>query len=360
MSVDIIQTQYDRLAAVAQRYAQQAEAVAVLQQQVERSAQALRQRGWEGRGAAAFGAEMDNVVLPVMHRLHAAFIQAQTVTLKIAEVIRQAEEEAAEPFKVRDHVSVPTGVAAAAGGAAIAVAGVAGGMASDAAAGGGGDRGPSGGSRRDERNSRRVEERATLDERWRRPPGGDRGGVHTDYDWAGGAILERYLTGGGDWNIDNDPLWTQYMQQNAILTGDLRDRAVQDAQAMAASGQTTMTINQQYAMEIENGEGIVGYQYLHGTNADVGGFQRRGTATMVPDGSGGTIVTMKMHYTWNDVIDPNPQYVTDTWKSRFAEFITLGKADPYVVHIGWYETTAWSNMPAPQFLKERRPRWITR
>ena len=98
MSADIIQTQYDRLAAVAQQYAQQAEAVAVLQQHVERSAQALRQGGWEGRGAASFGAEMDTVVLPVMHRLHTAFVQAQSVTLKIAEVIRQAEEEAAEPL----------------------------------------------------------------------------------------------------------------------------------------------------------------------------------------------------------------------------------------------------------------------
>jgi len=286
---------------------------------------------------------MDTVVLPVMRRLHTAFAQAQSVTLKIAEVIRQAEEEAAEPFKVRDHAAVPTGAASAVGGVASAVVGVAvggaGGMATDDAAGGSGDQDTSGGSYRDERDSRRVEERATLDDRWRRPPGGDRGGVHTDYDWAGGAILERYLTGGGDWNINNDPHWTQYMQQNAILTGDLRDRAVHDARAMAASGQSIMAINQQYPMEIENGEGIVGYQYLHGTNADVGGFQRRGTATMVPDGSGGTIVTMEMHFTWNDVIDPNPQYATDTWKSRLAELITLGKADPYVVHIGWDETT---------------------
>lgn len=27
------------------------------------------------------------------------------------------------------------------------------------------------------------------------------------------------------------------------------------------------------AMEIENGEDIIGYQYLHGTNADAGGFK---------------------------------------------------------------------------------------
>lgn len=36
---------------------------------------------------------------------------------------------------------------------------------------------------------------------------------------------------------------------------------------------TSIDINVTTAMEIENGEDIIGYQYLHGTNADAGGFQ---------------------------------------------------------------------------------------
>ncbi|MGH8910368.1 MAG: WXG100 family type VII secretion target, partial [Egibacteraceae bacterium] len=35
-----------------------------------------------------------------------------------------------------------------------------------------------------------------------------------------------------------------------------------------------------FQAEIENGEGIVGYQYLHGTNKDAGGFNTRGNASL--------------------------------------------------------------------------------
>lgn len=48
---------------------------------------------------------------------------------------------------------------------------------------------------------------------------------------------------------------------------------------------------------------------------------------------------MDMTYTWNDVIDPNPQYATDNWKSTVAEIITLGQAEAYEIHISWTERT---------------------
>ena len=52
-----------------------------------------------------------------------------------------------------------------------------------------------------------------------------------------------------------------------------------------------------------------------------------------PDG--GYDVRVAADYTWNDVIDPNGQYVTDRAKSAFAEIATLGRADPYDLHITW-------------------------
>jgi len=192
---------------------------------------------------------------------------------------------------------------------------------------------------RDWRSNRRADRRLGLDERWRRSAGGERGGTHSDYDWAGGAILERYLDGGGDWVIDNDPNWREYMQGNETLSNDLQSRALDTAQKIFMSGSDSLAIDEQYPMEIENGEGIVGYQYLHGTNANVGDFQRQGGAQMKPDGKGGYTVTLTMRYTWNDVIDPNPQYATDQWKSKIAEIITLGQAEAYDMHIAWEETT---------------------
>lgn len=124
MAAPVIQVDYDRLAEVARGFERNAETAAAMHKQVQRNALALRQGGWEGRGFAAFCAEMDGVVLPAMRRLHAALGQAQTVTLKIAEVARQAEEEAAEPFKARDQVTIPLG-SVTAGGVAAGVLGVA-------------------------------------------------------------------------------------------------------------------------------------------------------------------------------------------------------------------------------------------
>ena len=46
-------------------------------------------------------------------------------------------------------------------------------------------------------------------------------------------------------------------------------------------------------------------------------------------------VTVNSNYQWNDVIDPNYKYETDTWKNKVAEIVTFGMADPYNIHIGW-------------------------
>ncbi len=87
------------------------------------------------------------------------------------------------------------------------------------------------------------------------------------------------------------------------------------------------------------GRRIVGYQYLHGTDRDVGDFEFTGTSNVHPRGDGTYDVTVDGGYTWNDLIDPNPKYSTDRWKSRLAEVLTLGQADPYDIHITWHAPT---------------------
>jgi hypothetical protein len=159
-----------------------------------------------------------------------------------------------------------------------------------------------------------------------------------DSDEFGREILNRYLSGGGDWYIISDSKWSDYMSNNPTLKEDLQERAVANAQFMLKNGYTSINIDESYPMEIENGEAMIGYQYLHGTNQDLGGFSRLGVATMTPSSSGGRNVTFSMAYTWNDAIDPNPKYSTDVVKSSFAEIITLGKAASYNIHITWLQT----------------------
>jgi len=101
MAAPIIQVDYDRLAEVARQFGRNAEAASTLQGQVQRSAQALRAGGWQGRGSAAFFAEMDSEITPALQRLTAALREAQRVSVQIGYLMRQAEEEAAEPFHGR-------------------------------------------------------------------------------------------------------------------------------------------------------------------------------------------------------------------------------------------------------------------
>ncbi|MGH3937380.1 MAG: hypothetical protein ACRDTG_01895 [Pseudonocardiaceae bacterium] len=77
----------------------------------------------------------------------------------------------------------------------------------------------------DERGGRRIDE----DDRRNREPGGD-GDGHFDNDWAGRAILERYLRGGDDWTITDDSDWSEYMRGNQILRDQLRSPVQTQAQ----------------------------------------------------------------------------------------------------------------------------------
>lgn len=99
MGNEIIQAQYDQLDQIAGRFGRQAEGAAQTTQRVQQAMQALQSGGWEGRGAAAFFRELDAVVLPSTQRLSAALHQAGAVTRSVAQILRQAEEEASAPFR---------------------------------------------------------------------------------------------------------------------------------------------------------------------------------------------------------------------------------------------------------------------
>lgn len=99
MSNAIIQADYDALDAIAARFGQQAEASTAIQGYVMRSYQALEDGGWEGRGFAAFSAEMQSEIFPTLQRLTQALEEARSVTLQASAIMRQAEEEAARVFQ---------------------------------------------------------------------------------------------------------------------------------------------------------------------------------------------------------------------------------------------------------------------
>lgn len=110
MGNDTIQAQYDQLEQIAMRFGRHAEATAQTTQRLQQSLRALQAGAWQGRGAAAFFGEMNAHILPSLQRLSSAFLEGNRTTLQIAQVMKDAEEEAAKPFR---SASASAGVAQA-------------------------------------------------------------------------------------------------------------------------------------------------------------------------------------------------------------------------------------------------------
>ena len=65
--------------------------------------------------------------------------------------------------------------------------------------------------------------------------------------------------------------------------------------------------------------GSSGYMLLHGSNADVGGYQIEGTVNKDEKGT----ITYDMTYTFNDIIDPNFRYKQDKVCYNFVKFLFM-------------------------------------
>jgi WXG100 family type VII secretion target len=103
MSNEYVQSNYEELDHVAQRFARQAELTAQMLQRLKQQSEALR-NSWEGKAADAFSREMGTVLLPGVKRLHQAQVQARTTIQAIKQTMENAENEAAGLFR-----ATPTG-----------------------------------------------------------------------------------------------------------------------------------------------------------------------------------------------------------------------------------------------------------
>jgi hypothetical protein len=150
---------------------------------------------------------------------------------------------------------------------------------------------------------------------------------------------------GSRWTITDDPSWSRYMMSNPVLRASLEPVVLHEAQVAvaahpagsAAASSHSFSVTTQ--VTIQNGEGIIGWQYLHGTNRNVGGFQFRGTTNVTPNG-GSFNVTVMARYTWNDRMDPNFTYGTDIIKSSIGRiFRIIGGANDYDFVCSWHVDT---------------------
>lgn len=94
-----IQADYDRLASAAASFAHESETATRLFSQVKQLVEQLQGGAWIGAGAESFFQEMNELVLPGVSRLINALRDAGGASKRIAEALRQAEEECARLFQ---------------------------------------------------------------------------------------------------------------------------------------------------------------------------------------------------------------------------------------------------------------------
>jgi WXG100 family type VII secretion target len=96
---DEIRADYDQLEQVAHKFANQAQEIQQMIQQVRSSMDKLHD-DWIGRGSNAFFSEMRGEVLPAVQRLQQALEEANRVTREISHHMQEADEEASSPFRI--------------------------------------------------------------------------------------------------------------------------------------------------------------------------------------------------------------------------------------------------------------------
>lgn len=235
--------------------------------------------------------------------------------------------------------------------------------------------GCTGDERRDPREARDSNPNGGAGEsvRGRRSDSGD--SSNAGWDWAGEALFHHYVFGGGDklWMVDeSNGSWAQYM--NGVVFGYVRSGAAPSSVDYTNGARSWDEIeawhdfvvteslagrpawNATFPVATINGEGMVGAQFLHGTNKYVGGFQiiPPSIESVSIDENGNTVAHLTMRYAWNDIIDPNYDYPSDKAKENIAEtvggYIPIVDPTAYDLRIEWTSSVVYVISPTGEVL----------
>lgn len=133
---------------------------------------------------------------------------------------------------------------------------------------------------------------------------------------------------GNYWRVN----WKKYMESNPILSGKVGDVVIPIGYSL--KNEEKKEISMEISMIIENGGGYTGYEFLHGTDEKVGGFQINGTVSKNKNGD----TTYELTYRWNDIINPEiERYSDDAERTQIAEGFLNPKS--YIISIIWTDTT---------------------
>jgi hypothetical protein len=164
-------------------------------------------------------------------------------------------------------------------------------------------------------------------------------GLLTGMDKQGETILGTYLYGGGKRHDIDDPIWSTYMMEHHSLRSHILSRLIPVVRELADRGQKgRYPIVQTFHAEFPENSGFSGYALLHGTDRTVGDFRFTGWATVedaIDPAEGDLDIELDLRFAFNDIINPNRNYIMDRIRSAGAEILTLGQAESYELSIYW-------------------------
>jgi hypothetical protein len=164
-------------------------------------------------------------------------------------------------------------------------------------------------------------------------------GLLTGMDEEGETILGTWLYGDGGKIVVEDESWTKYMMAHRGLRDQIFAKlapAVGEIADLKKLGR--FPIFRRFHAELPENRGFSGYALLHGTNSTVGDFVLAGWAEVqeaIHPVEGDYDIEMDLRFSWNDIVDPNANYSSDTIKSTIAKIVTFGSPKDYKLSIYW-------------------------
>ena len=113
---DRVRYQYDNLEGFARQFSDHAADAQQVRTRLSQQLAILEDGGWVGEGAARFSAEMREQILPALDALARALDGANGAILRAAEMMREAEAEAAALFRAVDNAMEASTAGGAGGG----------------------------------------------------------------------------------------------------------------------------------------------------------------------------------------------------------------------------------------------------
>jgi hypothetical protein len=165
-------------------------------------------------------------------------------------------------------------------------------------------------------------------------------GLAAGMDTPGEYILGTYLYGGGaPHDVYDDPMWTAYMKDHEALRGQIYARLIMAVKTIADGGiKGRFPIVERFHAEFPENRGLSGYELLHGSNRDAGDFQLIGWADVADayePADGDYDIDLDLRYVFNDIVDPNKNYLSDRIRAVVADAVTLGQPRSYRLSIHW-------------------------